>query len=176
MTSTTQTTTDISSHTIYFAGGCLWGVQEFFRHLPGVAQTQAGRANGTSDNTRAAYDGYAECVKVEFDPETVSVEQLMGYFFEIIDPYSVNKQGEDVGEKYRTGVYSKHQWMLEAARLFITSRDDAEKVAVEVLPLVNYVASDDEHQDRLTRFPDDYCHIPLALLHKYKSHKYKSDS
>lgn len=153
---------------IYFAGGCLWGVQEFMRHLPGVISTEAGRANGTTDNTQPEYDGYAECVKTQFDPEHVSVETLMGYLFEIIDPHSVNKQGEDVGEKYRTGVYSQNEQHLAIAKAFIAARPDAEKVAVEVLPLTNYVPSDDEHQDRLTRFPNDYCHIPLDLLHKYK--------
>ncbi|CAH1576147.1 peptide-methionine (S)-S-oxide reductase [Vibrio rotiferianus] len=154
---------------IYFAGGCLWGVQEFMRHLPGVISTEAGRANGTTDNTQSEYDGYAECVKTQFDPVQVSVETLMGYLFEIIDPHSVNKQGEDVGEKYRTGVYSQNEQHLDIAKAFIAARPDADKIAVEVLPLTNYVPSDDEHQDRLTRFPNDYCHIPLDLLHKYKN-------
>ncbi|EGQ7974711.1 peptide-methionine (S)-S-oxide reductase [Vibrio parahaemolyticus] len=154
---------------IYFAGGCLWGVQEFMRHLPGVISTEAGRANGSTDNTQSEYDGYAECVKTQFDPKQVSVETLMGYLFEIIDPHSVNKQGEDVGEKYRTGVYSQNEQHLAIAKAFIVARPDADKIAVEVLPLTNYVPSDDEHQDRLTRFPNDYCHIPLDLLHKYKN-------
>ncbi|MEZ9079256.1 peptide-methionine (S)-S-oxide reductase [Vibrio harveyi] len=153
---------------IYFAGGCLWGVQEFMRHLPGVISTEAGRANGSTDNTQSEYDGYAECVKTQFDPKQVSVETLMGYLFEIIDPHSVNKQGEDVGEKYRTGVYSQNEQHLAIAKAFIAARPDVDKITVEVLPLTNYVPSDDEHQDRLTRFPNDYCHIPLDLLHKYK--------
>ncbi|MEF1310590.1 peptide-methionine (S)-S-oxide reductase [Vibrio mytili] len=154
---------------IYFAGGCLWGVQEFMRHLPGVTNTEAGRANGTTSSTSTDYDGYAECVRTQFDPQHVSVETLMGYFFEIIDPYSVNKQGDDVGEKYRTGVYSQNTQHLEAVKRYIAAREDAERIVVEVLPLNNYVPSDDEHQDRLTRFPNDYCHIPLDLLHKYKN-------
>ncbi|UTZ44446.1 peptide-methionine (S)-S-oxide reductase [Vibrio campbellii] len=154
---------------IYFAGGCLWGVQEFMRHLPGVISTEAGRANGSTDNTQSEYDGYAECVKTQFDPEQVSVETLMGYLFEIIDPHSVNKQGEDVGKKYRTGIYSQNEQHLAIAKAFIAARPDADQIAVEVLPLTNYVPSADEHQDRLTRFPNDYCHIPLDLLHKYKN-------
>lgn len=156
-------------HTIYFAGGCLWGVQEFMKHLPGVVSTQAGRANGTSNNTAGDYDGYAECVKVIFNPEAVLLEQLFDYFFEIIDPYSINKQGEDEGEKYRTAIYSQQPEHLTAATNYINQRDDANKIVVEVKPLTNYVKSDDEHQDRLTHFPDDYCHIPLSLLHKYKT-------
>ncbi len=154
--------------TVYFAGGCLWGVQAFMKTLPGVVQTEAGRANGTSQTLDGEYDGYAECVKTEFDPHRVTLEQLMVYFFEIIDPYSVNKQGEDVGEKYRTGVYSEQDKHLEKARTFIHQRSDAARIAVEVLPLTNYVRSAEEHQDRLDKCPDDYCHIPQILLKKYE--------
>ncbi|MCQ1056841.1 peptide-methionine (S)-S-oxide reductase [Photobacterium sp. DNB23_23_1] len=153
---------------IYFAGGCLWGVQEFMKHLPGVITTEAGRANGTADTTQSDYDGYAECVLIQFNAEAVTVKQLMAFFFEIIDPYSVNKQGEDVGKKYRTGVYSKDPSHLVQVREYIDSRKDRERIVVEVMPLTNYVKSDEEHQDRLTHFPNDYCHIPLDLLHKYK--------
>ena len=153
-------------NTLYFAGGCLWGVQEFMKHLPGVITTQAGRANGASNTTQGEYDGYAECVKVTFDSSVVSLNQLFDYFFEIIDPYSINKQGEDVGPKYRTGIYSKSQNHLNIARNYINKRSDADKIAVKVEQLTNYVPSDPEHQDRLTNHPDDYCHIPLDLLYK----------
>lgn len=152
---------------IYFAGGCLWGVQAFIKTLPGVESTEVGRANGRTQSLEGDYDGYAECVKTTFDPSRVSVQQLMGYFFEIIDPYSINKQGEDVGEKYRTGVYSESAGHLTAAKAFINERTDSERIAVEVLPLENYIASAAEHQDRLDKCPDDYCHIPTALLTKY---------
>ena len=155
-------------NTLYFAGGCLWGVQEFMKHLPGVITTQAGRANGASNTTQGEYDGYAECVKVTFDSSVVSLNQLFDYFFEIIDPYSVNKQGVDEGPKYRTGIYSKNQNHLNIARNYINKRSDADKIAVKVEQLTNYVPSDPEHQDRLTNHPDDYCHIPLDLLYKYK--------
>lgn len=154
--------------TVYLAGGCLWGVQAFIKTLPGVVETEAGRANGTTDTLDGNYDGYTECVKTTFDPSVVTMGDLMDYLFEIIDPYSVNRQGEDVGEKYRTGVYSTDPRHLETARTFIDSRSDADRIAVEVLPLTNYVRSADEHQDRLARCPDDYCHIPKALLEKYK--------
>ncbi|AZG48655.1 Peptide methionine sulfoxide reductase msrA/msrB [Gordonia insulae] len=154
---------------VYFAGGCLWGVQAFIATLPGVTFTEAGRANGTSQSVDSEYDGYAECVWTRFDPTVVSVTQLMEYFFEIIDPYSVNRQGPDTGEKYRTGVYSQRLTHLEQAREFIAARDDSDRVAVEVLPLANYVRSAEEHQHRLARFPEDSCHIPERLLTKYHS-------
>ena len=153
---------------IYFAGGCLWGVQHFIKSLPGVVATEAGRANGTTDSIEGDYDGYAECVKTVFDPQKVSVNELLNYFFEIIDPYSVNKQGIDVGKKYRTGVYSENEKHLEIAKKFITEREDSSLIKVEVLALTNYVKSADEHQDRLTKFPNDYCHIPKEILNKYR--------
>ena len=101
--------------TLYFAGGCLWGVQEFLKHLPGVLTTEAGRANGLTNTTSSEYDGYAECVRVIFKPSKVTVNELFDYFFEIIDPYSINQQGEDVGKKYRTGIYSEHNTHLTSA-------------------------------------------------------------
>ncbi|MFJ8234179.1 peptide-methionine (S)-S-oxide reductase [Ureibacillus sp. NPDC094379] len=154
--------------TVYFAGGCLWGVQAFIKTLPGVMFTEAGRANGTSNTLEGDYDGYAECVKTVFDPTVVTIRELMGYFFEIIDPYSLNKQGQDVGEKYRTGVYSEKQEHLEEAKAFLRERNDYDLIVVEVYPLTNYVRSAEEHQDRLAKFPNDYCHIPKAILSKYK--------
>ena len=154
--------------TIYFAGGCLWGVQAFIKTLNGVASTEAGRANGTTNTLYSDYDGYAECVKTIFDPKTVSVYQLMDYFFEIIDPYSINRQGNDVGLKYRTGIYSENANHIEAVIDYIARRNDSEKIVVEVKPLTNYVKSADEHQDRLSKYPNDYCHIPKELLTRYR--------
>lgn len=154
--------------TIYFAGGCLWGVQAFVRTLNGVINTEAGRANGSTNSLDSEYDGYAECVKTQFNPQIVSVNELMAYFFEIIDPYSINKQGNDTGKKYRTGVYSKDPEHLKQAKEFINNRNDKDKIAVEVYPLTNYVRSAEEHQDRLERYPSDYCHIPKSILNKYK--------
>ena len=156
---------------IVLAGGCLWGVQEFIKYVPGVINTIAGRANGTTDTTQSDYDGYAECVKIEFDPAQISVEQLIEHLFEIIDPYSINQQGHDVGLKYRTGIYSLNPEHLVRAQQLIASRNDADHIAVEVLPLTNFVPSDDEHQHHLTHHPEDHhlCHIPWEILHRYKN-------
>ena len=141
--------------TIYFAGGCLWGVQAFVKTLPGVVATEAGRANGAGDSLQGPYDGYAECVKATFDEDRVTVTELMGYFFEIIDPYSVNGQGADVGEKYRTGVYSEDPAHLREAEAFIRARSDRDRIRVEVLPLARYIPSAEEHQDHLDKVPND---------------------
>ncbi|ARK23348.1 methionine sulfoxide reductase A [Sporosarcina sp. P37] len=153
---------------VYVAGGCLWGVQAFIKTLPGVQVTEAGRANGTGHTLEGEYDGYAECVKTEFDPSVMTITDLMEYLFEIIDPYSLNKQGQDVGVKYRTGIYSEKPEHLQEAKVFLRSRNDYDKIMVEVLPLTNYVRSAEEHQNRLDKCPDDYCHIPEDILTKYK--------
>ena len=160
-----------SMETVYIAGGCLWGVQHFFDTVPGVRTTEAGRANGTTNTLDGPYDGYAECVKVVFDEKCTSITELMEHLFEIIDPYSLNKQGVDVGKKYRTGLYSTNPGHLEEARAFIDSRKDRDKIVVEVLPLTNYVRSAEEHQHHLARYPEDcsYCHIPDEVLNKYRN-------
>ena len=154
-------------YTIYLAGGCLWGVQAFLKTVPGVIKTEAGRANGSTSDLTTPYDGYAECVKTICD-DTLSVHQLLDDFFQIIDPYSVNKQGIDIGPKYRTGIYSEDEALLIEARRYINEREDKAQIAVEVMPLHNYVRSADEHQDYLDRHPGDYCHIPLHMMKKYK--------
>ncbi|MEF1291123.1 peptide-methionine (S)-S-oxide reductase [Vibrio sp. M260118] len=142
---------------IYIAGGCLWGVQEFFKHIPGVISTEAGRANGTSNTTASDYDGYAECVRTVFDPTRVSVEGLVSYLFEIIDPYSINQQGPDIGEKYRTGIYSECDQHLAAARRYIDQRDDRNSITLEI--------NSTSHRDSFSCFCFDCCWLlgrPLA--------------
>src|SRR5699024_11887289 len=90
--------TGVQTCALPISGGCLWGVQAFIKTLPGVQSTEAGRANGTTNFLEGSYDGYAECVKTEYDPTVVTIKDLMGFLFEVIDPYSLNKQGQDVGE------------------------------------------------------------------------------
>jgi peptide-methionine (S)-S-oxide reductase len=156
--------------TVYIAGGCLWGVQHFFDILPGVLTTEAGRANGKTNSLDGEYDGYAECVKVSFDENVTTITRLMEYLFEIIDPYSLNKQGIDVGRKYRTGIYSTDLSHLDEAKAFIEHREDRDRIVVEVLPLTNYVRSAEEHQHHLERYPEDcrLCSITDEILNKYR--------
>jgi len=108
---------------------------------------------------------------VRFDPIEIKVADLIEYLFEVIDPYSVDKQGPDSGRKYRTGVYSCDSAHLDAARNYIAARHDAAQIALEIAPLTNYLKSATEHQDRLTLHPNTPCHIPREILHKY--HKIK---
>lgn len=155
---------------VYVAGGCLWGVEAFFATIPGIIHTEAGRANGRSSKLDGPYDGYAECVKLHFDDRMLTITDIMNYLFEIIDPYSVNQQGNDIGEKYRTGLYSCVDDHLIEARQFIERRKDRDQIAVEVLPLSNYIKSAEEHQQHLEKYPEDMrmCHISKDLLNKYK--------
>ena len=135
--------------------------------VPGVVETEAGRANGETATLDGPYDGYAECVKTICE-DTLALHELLDDFFQIMDPYSVNKQGIDEGPKYRTGIYSEDEALLQAVRRYINSREDKEKVVVEVLSLNNYIRSADEHQDYLDRHPGDYCHVPLEMMSKYR--------
>ncbi len=158
---------------VYLAGGCLWSVQHFMKSVPGVVSTEAGRANGASDTLDGPYDGYAECVKIEYDTDVLTVHDLMEHLFMIIDPHSLNKQGEDVGEKYRTGFYSNDAIKRDEALRFINARDDRDLIRVEVKPLTNYVKSAEEHQDHLELHPEDYhlCYVPLGIMNKYRKGK-----
>lgn len=163
--------------TIYLAGGCLWGVQYFFKEIEGIIDVEAGRANGLQNKLDGPYDGYAECVKIDFDATIICTEQLLTLLFEIIDPYSVNQQGFDIGEKYRTGIYSQNNHHLTIATQFIQARPDSEKIKVEVLPLTNYVKSAPIHQHHLDSYPEDryLCHLPTAVLNRYRQNPIVKD-
>ena len=116
-----------SMETVYIAGGCLWGVQHFFDTVPGVRTTEAGRANGTTNTLDGSYDGYAECVKVVFDEKCTSVTELMEHLFEIIDPYSLNKQGvleKSIARGFTAqipDIWKKQEPLLTAGRTGIKS-------------------------------------------------------
>jgi methionine-S-sulfoxide reductase len=158
---------------IYFAGGCFWGIEHFFRQIHGVRSTQTGFANGSPDLTNPSYEqvytdttGYAETVRVQFDESETDLSFLVRMFFAAIDPLSLNRQGEDTGTRYRTGVY----YTTEAQRPVIEAvfaeeqRKYTEPLRVELLPLSNYYPADEYHQDYLTKHPDGYCHLPVRLF------------
>ena len=99
---------NLNNHTIYLAGGCFWGVEEYFSRVPGVLDAVSGYANGRSETTRyelIGQTGHAETVQVTYDASKVSLREILLHFFRIINPLSKNKQGNDVGSQYRTGVY-----------------------------------------------------------------------
>ena len=157
--------------TIYLAGGCFWGTQKFFDRFPGVVRTTVGFANGKTENPsyRDVCDrntGHAETVKIEFDETVLSLEKILNGFFFIIDPFSRNRQGEDVGTQYRTGIYYQDPSLFP----IIHNRVKREEIkfnrplAVEVTKLQNFYPAEEYHQKYLDKNPGGYCHIPLAKM------------
>ena len=153
------------------AGGCLWGVEEFFRHIDGIEETEAGRANGSSNSLEGPYDGYVECVKIIFNQKILNIRKLVFHLFEIIDPYSLNVQGPHKGKKYRSGIYSRSNLHLEEVKTILMERKDYSKLRIEILPLVNYIKSKEMHQKRLLKYPNESCHIAPNILYKYAKNR-----
>ncbi len=156
---------------IYYAGGCFWGVEEYFSRIPGVREVTAGYANGKTENPTyeevcSGRTGYAEAVHVRYDPATVSLKTLTEQFFKIINPLSLNKQGNDVGSQYRTGIYFVHESdkNVLAAVTAEVQKKYARPLAVELLPLINYCLAEEYHQDYLRKNPNGYCHIDFSSL------------
>lgn len=156
---------------IYFAGGCFWGTEHFFKQIEGVRFTETGYANGsTPDPTyRQVYTdttGYAETVHVEYDNDVIDLEFLVRMFFKAIDPTSLNRQGEDVGTRYRTGIYYTDAEGLPCIKKIYDEigRQYESPLVVELEPLKNFYRAEDYHQDYLENNPDGYCHLPLELF------------
>lgn len=156
---------------IYFAGGCFWGTEHFFKQIEGVTFTETGYANGsTPDPTyRQVYTdttGYAETVHVEYDNDVIDLEFLARMFFKAIDPTSLNRQGEDVGTRYRTGIYYTDAEELPCIKKIYDEigRQYESPLVVELEQLKNFYRAEDYHQDYLENNPDGYCHLPLELF------------
>lgn len=156
---------------IILAGGCFWGVQAYFRDVKGVKHTEVGYANGNKENPtyKEVCNGiatHAEVTLVEYDEKIVQLPALLEHFFRIINPYTLNRQGHDVGVQYRSGVYFEHEEDAQISRQFIASRQalSDRKFAVVVEPLKNYYIAEEYHQDYLIKNPNGYCHVNLGLL------------
>lgn len=156
---------------IYLAGGCFWGVQKFFDQFAGVLSTETGYANGpeTAPSYQEVCDssGHAETVRVCYDEDRITLANLLELYFTIIDPLSVNRQGNDAGIQYRTGIYYTDEKDLHDIRnVFDREQEKAGKpLAVEVGPLLNYCKAEEYHQKYLDKNPGGYCHIPKNLFH-----------
>ena len=157
---------------IWFAAGCFCGAQKFFKLIDGVEFTEVGFCNGNLDNPtyQEVYTdttGHAECVHVRYNPSVVSLQHLTELFFKIIDPLSLNKQGEDVGTRYRTGVYydnTKDAGVL--SEVFSKTKQvlGVDDFPVELLPLECFYPADEYHQDYLDKNPTGYCHLSPAIF------------
>ena len=155
--------------TIYLAGGCFWGVEKYLSLIPGVKETEAGYANGSTANP--TYEevcnkgtGHAETVKVVYDPDEVSLPFLLEQYYAVIDPVSVNRQGNDSGVQYRTGIYytdEKDKAVIEMS-LKRLQQHFKQPLAIEVQPLRQFSRAEEYHQDYLNKNPGGYCHIPAS--------------
>ena len=160
----------MENKTIYLAGGCFWGVQKFFDQFEGVVATKVGYANGPdvvpSYKEVRGGSGHAETVKIVYDPERITLKKLLDLYFMVIDPLSVNRQGEDEGVQYRTGVYyTEAEQLPEIGEAFREQEQKAGgKLAVELMPLKNFFDAEEYHQKYLDKNPGGYCHIPAAMF------------
>ena len=156
--------------TIYLAGGCFWGTQKFFDQFDGVTATEVGYANGPDARPTyqdvCASSGHAETVRVDYDPSVLSLAKLLEYYFMVIDPLSVNRQGHDSGIQYRTGIYYTDESQLHEIETVYRAQEAkaGAKLAVELQPLQNFFTAEEYHQKYLDKNPNGYCHIPKAML------------
>lgn len=162
---------------IYFAGGCFWGVEKYFSLIKGVVSTSVGYANGNTSTPTyrevcAGDTGYVEAVKIIYNSELIELSELLDLFFDIIDPTSINKQGNDIGTQYRSGIYYSEEGDKKDISLFIKEKQLLFKVpiATEVLPLKNFYLAEEYHQAYLDKNPNGYCHI--GPIHFKKASEY----
>jgi peptide methionine sulfoxide reductase msrA/msrB len=156
---------------IWLAGGCFWGVEAYMSRVYGVAGVTVGYANGKTDNP--SYEdviyrntGHAETAHVRYDPGRADLRTLLRHFFKIIDPTSNNRQGNDVGSQYRTGIYYKDEGDLQVINQ-VMAEEQAKRerpIVTEVLPLANFSLAEEYHQDYLEKNPGGYCHVDLSFL------------
>lgn len=163
--------------TIYFAGGCFWGTEHYMGQFDGVDETVVGYANGhvAQPSYQQVYTdqtGHVECVRVTYDESVVALRTLCRMFFRSIDPLLLNRQGEDVGTRYRTGIYwtdDEDRAEVEQVWQEVQDRHDA-PLAVEKLPLQCFYPAEDYHQDYLYKNPEGYCHLSLDTLRLAKDY------
>ena len=158
---------DTAENVIYLAGGCFWGIEALMQSIPGVVDAQSGYANGTGRadadywTVRTGKTGFRETVRVEYDPEQVSLDALLLAYFYVIDPTVENRQGNDIGNQYQTGVYYTNDKTREVVeRIADIERSRSRAFLVEIGPLVNFYPAEEYHQDYLEKNPGGYCHIP----------------
>ncbi|MGV8984417.1 peptide-methionine (S)-S-oxide reductase MsrA [Clostridium sp.] len=156
---------------IWLAGGCFWGIEAYMSRVYGVYDVTSGYANGNIDNPTyeqvcTGETNFAETVHVLYDPERVSLETLLTSFFKVIDPTSENRQGNDVGDQYRSGIYYKNEMDKKVIDIVINSQQKkyTSKIYTEVMPLKNFFLAEEYHQDYLEKNPNGYCHIDFSNL------------
>ena len=171
VTHSEQDSISMNMKEIFFAGGCFWGTEHFFSKVYGVTQTEAGYADSRvpDPSYRQVYTGKtgaAETVKVTYDPDSVSLPFLIDLYLKTVDPTSVNRQGNDTGTQYRTGIYytDLSDRDIISGRIDRLERELGRRVAIEVKELENFYPAEDYHQKYLYKNPGGYCHINPSLF------------
>ena len=156
---------------IYLAGGCFWGTEHYLKQIRGVVSTAVGYANGngvnpTYEEVYTDTTGFVECVKVVYDPLVLSLDRVVELYFHSIDPLSLNEQGNDIGTRYRTGIYyTDEEDRTTIERVYrAVEREVGEPIVVELEPLHNFYDAEEYHQDYLDKNPAGYCHLPYYLF------------
>ena len=152
--------------TIYLAGGCFWGVEKYFSLAKGVISTEVGYANGHKENVsyqelKSGQDDASETVKIIYDENIISLTKLLELYLRVVDPFSKNKQGEDEGIQYRTGIYYIDEVDKEITLHYFKSINLINH-QIEVLPLKTFYKAEEYHQKYLDKNPTGYCHINMA--------------
>lgn len=165
----------MNAASIYLAGGCFWGTQAYLKKIRGILETKAGYINSTIKNPTyqdvcSGQTGAAEGVEVRYDATTVDLAKLLEAYLATVDPTSVNRQGNDRGTQYRTGIYYTTDSQRETALhvIDLEQRKHRLPVAVEVLRLKNFYPAEEYHQDYLDKTPGGYCHISPEAMHAAK--------
>jgi methionine-S-sulfoxide reductase len=156
---------------ITLAGGCFWGIEAYFKRLKGVTHTNVGYSNGIEGPVKykevcSGITGHAEVCQVEYDENILSLEKILSHFFKLIDPTLLNRQGNDIGTQYRTGIYYSSDEDIEVINDFIKnlSTISKDKIVTEIEPLKNFYPAEEYHQRYLEKNPSGYCHIDFSLL------------
>ena len=158
-----------TTETAILAGGCFWGMEDLFRKLPGVVATKVGYTGGKTDNplykdVKTGKTGHAEAIRIEYDPSKTTYRALLDFFFQIHDPQTLNRQGNDVGTQYRSAIFYLNDDQEKTARQAIA---DFEKsgvfpngIVTEVVAAGPWYDAEDFHQDYLEKYPEGYtCHF-----------------
>lgn len=167
---------NVGKKEIYLAGGCFWGIEKYMSVIKGVVETEVGYANGHTENPTyeevcMGKTGHTEAVKVIYDATLTDLDRLLTLFYAAIDPTAINRQGGDIGNQYRTGVYyvdRDDKEIIDQSILFL-SKSYKKPIAVEVLLLNNFYPAEEYHQKYLDKNPSGYCHISNDKIKKAKA-------
>lgn len=157
---------------IYLAGGCFWGIEKLMKSLSGVTEVVSGYANGHTDDPNyrevcKGNTGYRETVRVTYQPDRISLDQILFAFFAVIDPALINQQGNDVGTQYQAGIYyTDEDSHATIRRIAVVEQHRWDSFHVEIDPLTKFYAAEEYHQNYLDKNPSGYCHIPLQEIVK----------